>query len=137
MVQQGVSLDNMMGNSQQAQAPEAQVDMQPSSMPSPVSPNNNSMMMYSDMMQQAMQQHGQMMQYNGQQQQIQYVPVPTPVPVQMMPQMVPQMVPVPMPMNFSVPGQMPMQYYMVPPSAEQHQEETQKPGEFLESLMPK
>merc|ERR1719326_2728986 len=88
-------------------------------------------------MQQALQQ-GQMQQWNGQQQNaIQYVPVPTPVPVQMMPQMVPQMVPVPVPMNFSVPGQMQMPYYMVPQNAETQAEEAPKPGEFLESLMPK
>merc|ERR1719305_1806756 len=90
--------------------------------------------------QQAMQQQQMPVQVqqlaNGQQ--IQYVPVPTPVPVQMMPQMMPQMVPVPVPMNFQVPGQMPMQYYMVPQGSEQQQqEEAPKSGEFLESLMPK
>jgi hypothetical protein len=122
-------------------------------MPAQVSPTNNSMM-YSDMMmQQALQQQQQgqvMAQYGGQQ--IQYVPVPTPVPVQMMPQMqmVPQMVPVPMPMNFQqvqgMPGQMPMQYYMVPQGLEQQQQqqlqqgdgaEAAKSGNFLEALMPK
>merc|ERR1719506_2698727 len=51
----------------------------------------------------------------------------------MMPQMMPQMVPVPIPLNLQPPGQMPMQYYMMP----QQQEEAQKDGNFLESLMPK
>merc|ERR1719217_1388004 len=89
-------------------------------------------------MQQALQQQGQMQQWNGHNGGIQYVPVPTPVPVQMMPQMMPQMVPVPVPMNFPVPGQqMQMPYYMVQQGAEQQREETSKPNEFLESLMPK
>merc|ERR1719163_500387 len=108
--------------------------------PAPLSPTNNTMM-YSDvMMQQAMQQAMQQgqMQWMGQHGGVQYVPVPTPVPVQMMPQMVPQMVPVPMPMNYSVPGQMPMQYYMVPQNGEQPRgQEEAKSGEFLEALMPK
>merc|ERR1719313_268323 len=94
--------------------------------------------------QQAMQQQQQQMQVQVQQlpnvQQIQYVPVPTPMPVQMMPQMMPQMV---MPMNFQAPaplapGPLPMQYYMVPQTGEQQQqEEAPKDGNFLESLMPK
>merc|ERR1719421_2160865 len=121
----------MHASMQQNNSPE--VDM-PNNMPAPASLNNNNNMynMYNDaMMQQALQQVNQM-NYIGQQQGIQYVPVPTPVPMQMMPQMVPQMVPVPMPMNFQAPGQMPMQYYMAPPKAEQPSD-----GGFLESLMPK
>jgi hypothetical protein len=132
----------MHASMQQNNSPE--VDMS-NNMPSPASPNNNNnnMMMYNDqMMQQAMQQVNQM-NYMGQQQGIQYVPVPTPVPVQMMP----QMVGVTMPMNFAVPGpvspvngQMPMQYYMVPQAAEQPREASApqpSEGGFLESLMPK
>merc|ERR1719269_236357 len=103
-------------------------------MAAPVSPNNQTMMYTDVMMQQAMQHAMQQWQHGG----VQYVPVPTPVPVQMMPQMMPQMVPVPVPMNFQVPGQMPMQYYMVQQGSEQQQqEEAPKPNEFLESLMPK
>merc|ERR1719269_418854 len=103
--------------------PPISVDMN-NTMPAPMSPTNNTMM-YSDvMMQQAMQQamqQGQMQQWMGQNG-VQYVPVPTPVPVQMMPQMVQQMVPVPVPMNFAVPGQMQMPYYMVPQGGEQQRE---------------
>merc|ERR1719440_2573355 len=104
---------------QQNNSPE--VDMNNTMQPAPVSPTNNTMM-YSDvMMQQAMQQAMQQgqMQWMGQHGGVQYVPVPTPVPVQMMPQMVPQMVPVPVPMNFQVPGQMQMPYYMMQQGTEQ------------------
>merc|ERR1719428_2514671 len=149
--QTGMPLDNMVQS--QAVAPtemmrEAPRPMEPmhyqeTMQGAPVSPTGQQQpMMYTEaMMQQAMQNAAQQaMQVQVQQmpngQQIQYVPVPTPMPVQMMPQMMPQMV---MPMNFLAPGPLPMQYYMMPQTGEQQQqqEEAQKDGNFLESLMPK
>merc|ERR1719487_968927 len=159
--QTGMPLDNMVQS--QAVAPtemmrEAPRQMEPmqyqeTMQGAPVSPTGQQQpMMYTEaMMQQAMQnavqqamQQQQQMQVQVQQlpngQQIQYVPVPTPMPVQMMPQMMPQMY---MPMNVQAPGPLapgplPMQYYMVPQTGEQQQqEEAQKDGNFLESLMPK
>jgi len=165
--QTGMPLDNMVGQQVQSQAvaptemmreaprPMEPMQYQETMQGAPVSPTGQQQpMMYTEAMmqqamqnavQQAMQQQQQQMQVQVQQlpngQQIQYVPVPTPMPVQMMPQMMPQMV---MPMNFQAPGPLapgplPMQYYMMPQTGEQQQqqEEAQKDGNFLESLMPK
>merc|ERR1719428_1349801 len=152
--QTGMPLDNMVGQQVQSQAvaptemmreaprPMEPMQYQETMQGAPVSPTGQQQpMMYTEaMMQQAMQNAVQQA-MQQQQQQIQYVPVPTPMPVQMMPQMMPQMV---MPMNFQAPGPLapgplPMQYYMVPQTGEQQQQEEEAPkdGNFLESLMPK